>query len=103
MKRQTKENKRNEWMNDRLNRVSVGAVQQAGDRAFFRRDGRWVESRLATRSELKPAREVVAGTPEYDTLVKKLENLGRAGCVSMEGEILLELEGEIILVRPQKE
>ncbi|MBE7490924.1 MAG: VWA domain-containing protein [Planctomycetes bacterium] len=103
MKKQHKENKRNEWMDDKLNRVSVGKVQQANDRAFFERGGRWVDSRLLDRAaQIKPAREITVGTPEYTALVEKLENQGRASCVSLEGEILLLVDGEIVLIKPAK-
>lgn len=104
MKKQYKENKRNEWMDDKLSRVSVGQVQQLNDRAFFNRGGRWVDSRLLDKAaELKPAREITVGTPEYTALVEKLENQGRASCVSLEGEILLMVDGEIVLIKPAKD
>ncbi|MBK9973642.1 MAG: VWA domain-containing protein [Planctomycetes bacterium] len=104
MKRQYKENKRNEWVDDRLQRVAVGDVQQLGDRAFFKRGERWVDSRLLDRAaEAKPDREVVVGTSEYSTLLEKLENQGRASCVSLTGEILLQVETEVVLIKPAKD
>jgi len=100
MKRQHKENKRNEWVDDKLNRVAVGEVQQMHDRAFFKRRERWIDGRLLEKADVKPAREIIVGSEEYDKLVEKLQNQGRAGCVSLQGEILLLVEGEIVLIKP---
>jgi Ca-activated chloride channel family protein len=103
MKRQSKENKRNEWVDDKLNRVAVGEVQQIVDRAFFKRGERWVDGRLLDKPDAKPAREITVGSDEYKKMVEKLENQGRAGCVSLEGEILLQVDGEIVLIKPSKD
>lgn len=100
MKRASKENKRNEYVNDKLERVAVGKVQQLVDRAFFQRGGRWVDSQLLEKLDVKPAKEITVGSDEYKKLVEKLENQGRASCVSLEGEILLLVDGEIVLVKP---
>lgn len=104
MKKQYRENKRNEWMDDKLSRVSVGQVQQLNDLAFFSRKGRWIDSRLLDKAaDLKPAREITVGSEEYRKLVEKLENQGRASCVSLEGEILLMVDGEVVLIKPVKD
>jgi Ca-activated chloride channel family protein len=101
MKRAYKENKRNEWLDEKLDRVAVGEVQQLNDRNYFKRDGRWVDSRLLENSA-KPTREITVGSEEYLALVKKLEEQGRAGAVAVEGEILLQVDDEIILIKPAK-
>lgn len=104
MKRQYKENKRNEWVDDKLQRVAVGEVQQLVDRAFFKRGDRWVDARILDMvAETKPAREVTVGTAEYTALVEKLENQGRASCVSLKGEILLHVDNEVVLIKPAKD
>ena len=101
MKRQTKENKRNEWLDEKLERVAVGDVQQVNDRTYFKRGERWVDARVIEDIEvIKPDRTIVAGSDEYLELVKKLEEKGRAGAVAMQGEIIIKVDGEVILIKP---
>jgi len=102
MKRQTRENKRNEWLDEKLERVAVGEVQQLNDRNYFKRNNRWVDSRLVENAEAKPTRTIIAGSDEYLALVRKLEEQGRAGAIAVEGEILLQVDDEIILITPAK-
>jgi Ca-activated chloride channel family protein len=102
MKRQYKENKRNEWLDEKLDRVAVGEVQQLNDRNYFKRAGRWVDARLLEKADIKPARTIVAGSDEYLALIKTLAEEGRAGAVAVEGEILLQVGDEIILITPAK-
>lgn len=100
MKRQGKENKRNEYVNDKLERVSVGEVQQLNDRAYFKKGERWVDTRLVEKTELKPDETIKLGSDEYLKLVERLTALGREGTVAVKGEIVIELDGKVILIKP---
>ena len=100
MKRQVKENKRNEWYDDKLNRVAVGEVQQVNDRAFYKRKEIWVDSRLLENTR-KPDRTIKVGSDEYLKLLEKLTAQGRQGAIALEGSTLLEVDGEVILIEPQ--
>jgi len=86
------------WYYDKnMNRVSVSTVQQFNDRAFFKRGGRWVDSRLMGKKEAaKPKKIIKHGTPEFDELSRKLTREGRQGSMSLGKEILLEVDGEAV-------
>jgi Ca-activated chloride channel family protein len=86
------------WYYDKtMNRVSVTTVQQFNDRAFFKRGGQWVDSRLIDKDEAaKPKKVVKYGTPEFDEISEKLTREGRQGSMSLGKEILIEVDGEAV-------
>ncbi|MGD8454067.1 MAG: VIT domain-containing protein [Phycisphaerae bacterium] len=92
-------NSRNSFLDENMNSVSESAVQQMNDRAFFRRGGRWVDSRVVSAASQKPEREVVFGSPEFAQLLARLVAEGRQGCVALDGEILLKVGDELVLVK----
>jgi Ca-activated chloride channel family protein len=121
-------NFRNEFYDENMNRVQVSRVQQVNDRAFFQQGNRWVDSQALeaglsggsssgtpaavtngpatnngtahlTPKEIAPDETVVIGTPEYGRLVERLVKENRSGTLSMNGEILLRVDGKNILVK----
>jgi len=92
-------NLQNAFYDENMNRVSIANVQQINDRAFYRRGNRWLDSRLATLDEVKPDRVVEIGSEDFLKLAEKLAAMNRQGMVSLEGEILLRTDDEIILVK----
>jgi Ca-activated chloride channel family protein len=101
MKKQHVENKRNDYLDRKLNRVSVGDVQQMNDRTFFKRSGAWVDARLIDKLEsLKPTKTITAGSDEYIKLANTLEKEGRQGILAMEGEILVKVGDDVIKIVP---
>lgn len=96
-KGQTALNYRNRFVDGQLKRVEISAVQQMCDRAFFRRGNRWIDSRLIDK-RIVPEQTLMIGTPEHADLVRLLVGQGRAGVLSLAGEILLEVDGRVILV-----
>lgn len=98
--RQTTLNRRNEYLDENLNRVRNTTVQQINDLAFYRRGRRWIDSRLATRRRLaRPDRVVEFGSDAFYALAERLARQNRQGSVSLRGEIVLEVEGETVLVK----
>ncbi len=98
-KAQTFLNYENRFVDEQLQAVSFDNVQQMCDRAFFRRGGRWIDSRLLdAAAAATPARVIMAGSAEHRALVDTLAAQGRAGLVALPGEILLEVDGEVVLV-----
>jgi len=92
-------NRDNEFYDANMNRVAVSNVQQVNDRAFFQRGERWVDSRLVDRTEPEGEARVVAfGSDEHLALARALAAEGRSGVVSLPGEILLQVDGETILI-----
>lgn len=94
-------NKDNEYYDHQLNRVCVGGVRQVQDRTFFRRDNRWVDSRIADSAmhNEKPAKTIEFGSAEYRTLVSQLAADNRQACVALDGDLLLFENGESMLVK----
>jgi len=93
-------NIRNEFLSERMERVSIANVQQLNDRAYYQRRGRWVDSRLvAKEAEITPARVIVFGSDEFIELAQKLARQNRQASISLPGDILLVVDGEAVLVR----
>ena len=98
-------NRRNEYYDRNMNRVQVATVQQVSDRAFFQRGNRWIDSRSISSAEqgkvVEPAsiRTVEFGSREYFELVDRLVGENRQATLSMPGEILLNVDGENVLVK----
>jgi len=102
---QTCLNGRNEFLNDNLEVVAITSVQQVSDRAFWRRGGRWIDSRLAGLDDEggEPARVIEYGSEAFRRLAARMAEEGRQGCIALSGDILLLVDGERVLVRGPKE
>jgi len=93
-------NARNRFYDAQMNRVTVTAVQQINDRAFYQRGNRWIDSRVINNEKLmKIDRVVEIGSPEFLELAERLAKEGRAGTISLKGEILLRDQGETVLAK----
>ena len=100
MRAQKSLNFRNDFYDAEMNEVSIATVQQVNDRAFYKRGNRWVDSRMVTKDgQQKPSRVIEVGSEEFWTLVKRLAKENRPGCIALKGEILLDLDGEAVLVK----
>lgn len=96
-------NLRNDYLDANLGRADVTTVQQVSDRAFFRRGARWVDSRLiGDEDDGKPEKVIEFGSREFRELATRLAAHGRQGSISLEGDILLLVEGERVLVKGPK-
>jgi Ca-activated chloride channel family protein len=93
-------NSRNGYWDANMNRVSISTVQQVNDRAFFKRGNRWVDSSLLDKANAAPKKVVVVGSEEFRQLAYRLAAQSRQGCVALNGEILLNVDGELVLIRP---
>ncbi|MFH1533011.1 MAG: VIT domain-containing protein [Pseudomonadota bacterium] len=95
-------NPRNTYFDKKMNPVESSSVQQVGDRAFWRKGDRWVEGRLMNKQrgggQVKPSKIIRFGSEDYVDLVDRLSAEGRQGTVAMEGDILMELDGEEVLI-----
>ena len=95
-RRQQRLNAQNVFLDQNMNRVTVTNVQQVNDRAFYQRNGQWVDSRLVQREDkIKPDRVVKFGTEEFDVLLKRLAAEGRQGTLSLGKDILLVVDGQV--------
>ncbi|MBN1765668.1 MAG: VWA domain-containing protein [Sedimentisphaerales bacterium] len=93
-------NIQNEYYDADMNRVSISTVQQINDRAYYRRGNRWVDSRLVSgESEVRPTKVIEFGTEEFFELAQRLARTNRQGSIALRGDILLEVDGEPILIR----
>lgn len=83
-----------------LQAVQFANVQQFNDRAFFNNDGRWVEGRAAVKArQEQPKKTIEFGSEEFLALAHKLAAEERQSSISLRGEILLEVDNELVLVR----
>jgi len=96
--KEAKLNMRNDYYDAGMNRVSVASVQQINDRAYYRRGGQWIDSRLVQETP-RPTRVVEIGTQEYLDLLERLTREGQQGAVARSEDVILKLDNEIIHVR----
>jgi Ca-activated chloride channel family protein len=90
---------KNGYWNANQQRVELAGVQQVCDRAFFKRGPRWIDAGIVARnSALAPARTIAFGTAEHAALLDRLIAEGRQGLLALGDEILIELEGENVLI-----
>lgn len=100
-RRQSSSNARNAFFDQNMNRVEITTVQQMNDQAFYRRGNRWVDGRAVTQNKAaEPAKVIEFGSTEFNALVDRLAAEGRQGAVALEGEIVLVIDGQSVLVRP---
>ncbi len=98
-KAQTSLNYHNSYLNEQLERVSIDTVQQINDLAFYNKGNRWVDSRLARKTQApQPDRVVRFGTDAYFDLARKLAAQGRQASIAFDMDVLLWVEGETVLV-----
>lgn len=96
-------NMRNEYYDEKMNRVSITSVQQINDRAYYHRGSRWIDSNLVEKeSKIEPTRIIEFGTDEFLKLAEKLAQENRQGSIALRGDILLVVDGEPVLVRNVK-
>jgi Ca-activated chloride channel family protein len=103
-KLQAKLNYQNVYVDDKLSRVEITAVQQVCDRAFFKRGEQWIDSRLITAGQdesntITPDETIDFGSPEHIAILQALVEQNRQGVLSLNGDIILQYEGKSILVR----
>jgi len=101
LKSQTVLNLRNGYLGDKLERIEAPLVQQSNDRAYYRKDGAWVDSKLinAPTTPGKPAGRVIAfGTADYFQLAERLVKDNRQAEIAMQGDLILQVDGETVRV-----
>ena len=97
---QTSANRSNFFYLQNMDRVEITNVQQIGDRAFFNRNKRWVDSSVLDREKsIPPDQTIEFGTPAFFKLVDRLVSEGRQGILALSGEILLVIDGKTVLVK----
>lgn len=99
-KGQTTGNARNSYLDEHLQKVEIAAVQQICDRAFFHRGERWIDGNSVLNQRLQPDEQVDFGSQRYFDLLHRLQRDGRAGVLSLRGEVLIEVDGKNVLVMP---
>lgn len=93
-------NYENTFVDENLDRVSIATIQQLNDRAYFRRGQRWIDSRvLPTADDRGPDRVVEFGSDEYRALVSRLTADHRHGVLALDGELLILVDGQRVLVK----
>ncbi len=95
-------NRANEYVDENMKRVEISNVQQVNDRAFFKRGDKWIDSQIIKdkkdEKELKPDVIIRFGSKEYEFLLALLAKSNRQGTLSLKGDILIKIEGKIILI-----
>lgn len=90
----------NRYWNAQMESVTITTCQQMNDKAFFKRGQTWVDAQIvASRGAIEPQRTVEFGSDEHFDIVRDLIAQNRQGCASLDGDILLHHNGQIVLIR----
>ena len=93
-------NPRNKYLDASMNEVATATVQQVCDLAFYKKDNRWVDSRLVSNpAEVRPGRVIEFGSEEFRALASRLAGEGRQGSIALRGDILMLLDGQPVLIK----
>lgn len=76
-------------------RVAVSGVQQVADRAFYKRGFDWIQGDAATKAA---TRTIQFGSEEHLAFARLLAAEGRQGVLSLRGNILMDHDGETVLI-----
>jgi len=92
-------NRDSSYLNSEMERTRIVNSQQANDLTFYFKDGRWIDSRLAEIQDIvTPHRTVEFGTDEFLQIAAELAEQNRQGALAFAQDILLMLDGEILLI-----
>lgn len=97
-KGQMRANYFNGYLDQDFKVVQTVAVQQVRDCAFYKRGDRWIDSRSVLGKRIEPDENVVFGSPRYAEVQLQLQREGRAAVLSLQGEVLLQLQGRNVLI-----
>lgn len=89
---------RNGYLDQEMKAVEIGSVQQIHDKCFYRKGNRWIDSTVIAQ-ESKLSRTIEFGSDEFFLLVRELASQGRAGALTLKGEIVLEVDGKSVLIK----
>lgn len=99
MKSQTVLNRKNVYWTADMKRTENINVCQVVDRTMYNRAGKWVDSRLVTRDEIKPDETIDFGTEAFNALLTRLIAQNRQAMLALGGELYLWDDGRCVLVR----
>lgn len=103
MRSQLTSNSGNKYYDENMNRVSVSTVRQVGNRTYYLRGGRWIDSELASQGNtVTPDHIVWYGTNAYEELKKKLKMEGQENSASLGKEVIMQVDGKAILYKFEK-
>ena len=99
-KGQSQLNYRNWFYDEQLNEVAISSVQQINDKAYYNQQGRWIDSNLVGKERMaEPARVIAFGSREFFELAQRLARENRQGSIAMAGDVLLEVDGQTVLIQ----
>ncbi len=99
LKQQAYLNTNNKYLDANLNTVACQSVQQINDKAFYFRNGSWIDAELLAYEKAKPTKVIQFGSKEFTDLVARLAKEGRNGCVALRGDVLLMVDKQPVLVK----
>jgi Ca-activated chloride channel homolog len=74
-------------------------VQNINAQTYYNRSGRWVDGRALPKEAEAPEVEVVVGTEAFTKVADALIAEGQAGVLSLEGDVLIVVNGKRTLIR----
>lgn len=94
-------NPTNRFLNDELKEEEVANVQQAGDKAYYRRGKEWVDAEVVNNKDVDaaPATEIAVGSEEFKTLVDKLVATKRQSCLALGANLEVVVDGTRYRIR----
>ena len=85
-------NPTNRFLNAKLEEEEVTNVQQAADKAYYRRGNEWVDAAVARHPD-EPAEEIEVGSEKFNQLVDRLVATDRQSCLALGRNLDVEVDG----------
>jgi Ca-activated chloride channel homolog len=93
-------NYNNEFYDQNMKQVRFTGVRQLSDLTFYNKSNRWVDSRLVNKTDsIQPDRIIRFGSDEYFELAEKLAHQNRQSLLTLKGEIVVIVDGEVVLIK----
>ena len=90
----------NVYLDEDMQRVRITNVQQINDRAFYNRNNQWIDSVIVDKEkDIKPDKTIEFGSEEFFELAERLASQNRQGSIALRGDVVLSVDGQIILVK----
>jgi len=91
-------NAHNTYLNAELKEEGVSNVQQAADKAYYKKGDNWVDAELAAESD-QAVVEVAVGTEPFKVLVDRLVETQRQSCLTLGNNLEIVMDGKRYRIR----
>lgn len=91
-------NRDSSYLNSSMERTRIVNAQQANDLTLYFKDGKWIDSRLASLQDMTPHETIELGSDAFFNLALALALENRQGALAFAQDMLLYVDGRVVLI-----